>query len=91
MVYIPYELFRDLISKRVPTSDIIIEWYQLLDYQPTNADQWKILQRDYGELLKYTFTNWTPHGRIPRKSGRRCWKKLILGEDIKNNRSNNSS
>ena len=92
MVYIPYKLFRDLlISQGTPTSDIMIKWYQLLDYRPTNADEWKILQRDYGDLIKYNFTIWTPTGRVPRKSGRRCWKKLILGEDFKDNRSNNSS
>ncbi len=92
MVYIPYELFRDLlISRKVPTSDIMAKWYLLLDYRPTNVDEWKMLQRDYGDLVKYTFTNWTPNGRVPRKSGRRCWKKLILGEDFENNRSNNSS
>ncbi len=61
-------------------SDIRIRWYQLLDSCPTKESEWQVLIREYGSLLKYHFTNWTPKGRVQRPTGRRRWKKLILGE-----------
>ena len=81
-MYIPYGLFIEHWRLRnLSESDARIRWFQFLGYYPTKIDEWKLLQTEYGDLLKYDFTKWTPTGRVPMVSGRRCWKAIVFGEE----------
>ena len=69
MVYIPYLLFAQFHRNRTPEIsdiDIYCLWVQLLDYHAKGKLEWVALEREYGLLLRYNWTNYSPRGRTER-------------------------
>lgn len=69
MVYIPYLMFAQFKRNKNPgimDIEIYCLWTQLLSYHASDKEDWGILEREYGALLRYNWSNWTPGGRVPR-------------------------
>ena len=79
MVYIPYdEFYTHWKKKDLSDEEIRFKWFQFLDYYPTKLSEWKMLYSEYGRLLKFHWTNWTPEGRV-RRPGRHRFEDLLFG------------
>lgn len=70
MVYIPYDLFSRRLRIKVKQKhrdlepgETFTEWVKMLDYYPTKLEEWRALEREWGDALKYHWTVWTPFGR----------------------------
>ena len=69
MVYIPYLLFARFHRNKSPEitdKEIYALWSQLLDYHIKGKLEFLALEREYGALLRFNRTNYTPKGRTPR-------------------------
>ena len=69
MVYIPYLLFHRYHRNKNPEitdKQVYAEWVQLLAYHAKGKLEWIALEREYGALLRYNWTNYNPRGRTPR-------------------------
>jgi len=82
MVYIPYDVFRRIYrinsmrkKRAIEPDEILIKWYELLEYYPRNNRDWMRLDQEYGSALDYNWTIWTPLGRRPAPAIKRKWIK----------------
>ena len=74
-MYIPWKLFREHYIRKAKQEGrewneftIKVAWYNLLDHSCRDASDWERLKKEYGRLIEYSLTNWTPRGRIKRIS-----------------------
>ena len=80
MVYIPYDVFarryKIMVKQRhktVKPGETFIEWVKMLDFYPTKREEWKSLEKEWGDALKYHWTVWTPFGRKEEPAIVRRW------------------
>ena len=80
MVYIPYDVFarryKIMVKQRhkdLKSGETFIEWVKMLDFYPTKREEWKTLEKEWGDALKYHWTVWTPFGRKEEPAIVRRW------------------
>ena len=85
MVYIPYDEFHKHWKKQkkeLSDAEIRLKWFQFLGYYPTKLSEWQMLLGEYGRLLRFHWTNWTPYGRV-RRPGRHRFEDALFGRKSK--------
>ena len=80
MVYIPYDVFARRYGimvkqghKTLEKGETYIQWVKMLDFYPTKHEEWKNLEKKWGDALKYHWTIWTPFGRKQESAMMRRW------------------
>lgn len=69
MVYIPYLLFHRYHRSKAPEitdKQVFAHWVQLLNYHAKGKLEWIALEKEYGPLLRFNWTNYHPKKRTPR-------------------------